>query len=1115
MTVQQRIASDPAHSVWVAANAGSGKTRVLTDRVLRMLLKGIAPHRILCLTYTKAAAAEMSLRIQKQLAQWVTVPEEELAKNLYALLGRVAEAEELTRARRLFAQVVDEPAGMHIQTIHALCQSLLRRFSVEAGVSPHFRLIDDREAQALMEEAKEHLFLTHRLHEDKALLVEAIQQVAATISEQSFYTVLKEIITHRGKFSALIQDGLEDYRQRLAQTLGLDYPPIAEAECAKQYFRYGDQEIAQLRQVLHLMQVSDKPTDQNRGAKLAVWLDCYADYDATRLELWLGALLKEDGEPRVVGHHTFMTAAVTRKCPQAVEWMQREVDRASAYVRHRAALRTARLSESIWHIAKALLEFYYHLKQRRGALDYEDLILLTRDLLNRPGIAPWVLYKLDGGIDHLLVDEAQDTSRIQWQIIEAIAAEFFAGESAGRKNRSLFVVGDEKQSIYSFQGAEPQAFAEMKQYFAQRIQAAEKPYEAVNLSLSFRSSAAVLSAVDAVFAQPEARDGVLITGSDILHQAHRHAPGRVECWPLFKTEEKAEREAWTIPEVQIMPELPDRKLAIKIADTIAGWLAEGRLLVGQGREVQPGDILILVRRRNRFYSFLNAALKQRGIPVAGADRLKLSDHIAVEDMLALAQFLLLPEDDLNLACLLKSPLYGMSEEELFRICHDRNATLWETVCSRNHPAAASLASLLSQVDYLPPFELFSQVLEAEGGRRKFIARLGEEAQDPLNEFLSLALHYEQLHQPSLQGFVHWFSQVETEIKRDMDKSTGQVRVLTVHGAKGLEAPIVFLPDTTGLPTMTERLFLQDQTGVFLWSYRAAEDAEALRILKECKKQEAMQEYRRLLYVAMTRAADELYICGYQSGRNLDPQSWYALMHRGMAPIAEIIEEETLLIEETPKDFRIEKVIPLKECQKAVELPKWIWESAPAEPLPPRPLTPSRPESEEPVADSARAAQRSIQRGKIIHSLLEILPDMAAEQRVKAAEILLQREKISEKDILLREVLEVLNHPDFAPVFGCGSLAEVPISASLMREGIPRILTGQIDRLLVTPSQILVLDYKTNRRVPSSEQEIPLRYRHQLQNYAEALCQIYSGREVRAAILWTSVPRLMPVQLTNS
>jgi ATP-dependent helicase/nuclease subunit A len=1149
MTAQQRKAANPAHSVWVSANAGSGKTRVLTDRVLRLLLSGVAPHRILCLTYTNAAAAEMALRIQRQLAHWVVSEESVLQDALTQLLEQKPDAATMLRARRLFAQVLDAPEGIRIQTIHALCQSLLRRFTIEADVPSHFRLMEDQETRALFAEAKERLFLMPRQHEENSPLVRAIQQLAETISESLWNTAIWEIISDRAELETLLAKGLEHFQEGLVTLLGMDYRHETEEALIKRHFTYTDTEISQLRALVPVLQSSDKPTDHKMAAALTRWLAWYPDITDSVVEQWLTAMLTAaDKQPRAVHHSSFITNYVVKKIPEAREWLGAEVARAVRFFTELVILRNAQMSESFWHIAAALLAIYETLKMQRGLLDYEDLIGKAGQLLTRSGLAPWVLYKLDGGIEHLLVDEAQDTSRIQWQIIEAIASEFFVGDSAAKAPRTLFVVGDEKQSIYSFQGAEPAAFAEMKQLFAQKIKAAQQGYEAVSLSLSFRSSAAVLRAVDAVFQTPEARSGVVQDAQEIQHQAKREVFGRVELWPLCVAEDEDERESWSIPDQHLIPQHAERILAEKIAHTIKQWLQEGRSLAGYNRAIEPRDIMILVRQRGAIFDFLIAALRRHHVPLAGADRLKLSEHIAVQDMLAFAQFLLLPDDDLNLACLLKSPLCGLTEAQLYTLCQGRTGTVWAELRRYQHGVFAEITQRLQQwlkeADYVPPFEMFSKVLEAEGGRKRFIRTMGEEANEPLNEFLALALHYETLHQPSLQGFWHWFGQANVEIKRDMEQSRNEVRILTVHGSKGLEAPIIFLADTTSLPQDKERVLWWESPSHhkgFLWSYASDEDSDIVKALKQQEKDKTLEEYRRLLYVAMTRAADELYIGGVASKKSKGkaPQgSWYHFIEKGMqalvnaqmaevhqkiTPEGEVLETIILADAEEARDLAEKQVreaaLPHAPNQPIVSalptLPDWGLRAAPEEPLPPRPLTPSRPEGVEPAADSPRLEDVEIRkRGVILHRLLEILPTLPATQWEAAGKLLITqampRLEGATQQAWLAEVQAILQHPDFFPVFATGSQAEVPITATIEQDGKPRVLSGQLDRLVVTETSVLVVDYKTNRSIPPSAAEIPPLYRQQLTSYAKALAIIYPQHEIKTAILWTAAPLLMPL-----
>ncbi len=574
------------------------------------------------------------------------------------------------------------------------------------------------------------------------------------------------------------------------------------------------------------------------------------------------------------------------------------------------------------------------------------------------------------------------------------------------------------------------------------------------------------------------------------------------------------------------------RLARAIAATIGQWLGAGERLVARDRPLRPGDIMVLVRRRNAFVGELLRALKQRGIPVAGADRLILTEQLAVQDLTALGRFLLLPEDDLTLAAVLKSPLFDIDEETLFALCHGRgNESLWNRLRARANEnpklqrAADRLSRWLGRADFVPPYALYAEILGAEDGRRALLHRLGPEALDPVEEFLGLAIAYEREHAPSLQGFLHWLATGETEVKRDFAAHPrDEVRILTVHGAKGLEAPVVFLPDTMAVPDQKTALIWTDPGELPLWKPPGDVIAPRYAVEKAKWYLRQMQEYRRLLYVALTRAQDRLYICGWQTKKAPPPNCWHMLCRAGLAGHAQPFAFDT-----TPLigadgwsgeglRFESRQTAPPRPEPVMVTaplpagLPDWVWRSAPVEPEPPRPLVPSRPAAAEPAAPSPVAAsgKNRLKRGLLVHSLLQSLPDLPQTEREAAARRFLALPvhalAADERDEILRETLAVLDHPDFAPLFAPGSLAEVPIVGIVGG----RALSGQIDRLVVAEDRVLIVDFKTLRAPPATADEVPPIYLSQLASYRAALAHIYPDREVCCALLWTQGPRLMPI-----
>jgi ATP-dependent helicase/nuclease subunit A len=1132
----QRHATDGRSSVWVAASAGTGKTKVLADRVLNLMLRGSPPGRILCLTFTKAAAAEMANRINERLSAWTTLADGALAQELVGLTGAMPDRTLMEHARRLFALVLDTPGGMKIMTIHAFCQSLLRRFPIEAGIVPQFEVMDERSAAEVLGEAREAVLAAARRGDDKTL-AEALGEITRYLGEESFSELLATLAVERSRLRQVLEAGGPSRCLERLHAL-LDFPPgatvatILSSACDEAAF-----DAPELRRAAERLLASAATTDRQRGECLAAWLAAPGERLA-RLDEYIAAYLTAEGSIR----KTLMTKQAASANPAALTALAVEASRIERLVAVRGACALLHATVAMVYLAAALLTAYERYKTLHAQLDYDDLILKTCDLLNRPGVAAWVLFKLDGGLDHILVDEAQDTNPEQWQVVAALAEEFFSGRGARDTERTIFAVGDVKQSIYSFQRADPNEFQRMREHFRARVTAAaehpgEWPWREVALDISFRSTEAVLAAVDAVFARDEARAGVAPADTPIRHVAQRrgHA-GRVELWPAVEPDPVEPPAPWQTPEAQHRIRDPSSRLAAAIAAQIRHWLDSGERLDSRDRPIHPGDIMVLVRRRGRFVDALVRALKNRGVPVAGIDRMVLTEQLAVEDLVALGQFLLLPDDALTLATLLKSPLYGIDEDTLFALAAGRGERpLWDVL--RQHAdgdprlrhAADELSALLARADFVAPYELYADVLSARGGRRAALSRLGPEAADPLDEFLALALAYERAHIPSLQGFLHWLATGAVEIKRDLDqRDRDEVRVLTVHGAKGLQAPIVFLPDTLQAPTQIPRL-LWTADGLPLWSPRKDLDAPAAQAARRIAVERRDEEYRRLLYVAMTRAEDRLYLCGWRTKRPGPSHCWYDLAASGLAAIAvpEAFDFTPLIGPDGwagagQRHDRPQEVAAKIDSRgrvgatAAAELPGWARALPPAEPAPPRPLAPSRPSLAEPAVRSPLGLLAGtgdgggFKRGLLIHRLLQILPELDPARRRKAAEQFLARPvhglATAEQAAIADEILAILAEPGFAALFGPESQAEVPIVGLVGDYAI----AGQIDRLVVMPDEILIVDYKTLRPKPARDDEVPPAYLRQLAAYRAAIAQIYPGRAVTCALLWTDGPLLMPI-----
>eukprot|EP01037_Dinobryon_pediforme_P005751 gene5751-5814_t len=1123
---EQRIASDPLVSAFVSASAGSGKTKLLTDRLLRLMLTGADPARIQCLTFTKAAAAEMALRLQRVLGRWVTLDDAALDAELHKIDITPTEDTRAT-ARALFARVLDLPGGMRIGTIHAFCQSLLRRFPLEAQLSPHFVLADERDSAIAWQDARETMLAESHTPSRR----EALETLAGMAALSDFGRLVETLQRDRPRLEAVA--ARPDVPQALRRILGATQPNVLGADVRWQA-------EATLQRLFTAIAQRSSPASQERAKRILAWLALDDTERAENWAAWTTEFLTASGGERALG--AFVPAARQAQFPELEALVNAEQQRIARIEDGWAASGVAALSTALLELAIPVTQAYAREKTATGKLDYEDLIGRTARLLVNPGAA-WVLYKLDGGLDHLLLDEVQDTAPAQWQIAGQLTAEFFAGlGSRPDTPRTVFAVGDRKQSIYGFQGADPDAFETWRERLRRRVTESGAHWRDVTLDVSFRSTAPVLALVDAVFAQPLAAEGVT-DGAPLTHIADRadHA-GRCEIWPVTPRPEPAPVQPWDIPEANLTQSNAMRRLADALAEWIRAQIADGTRLESKDRPVAAGDFLVLVRRRNAFPAALVRALKIRGVKVAGLDRMVLTEQPAIADLMALCDTLLLPQDDLSLACVLTSPLGGLTDDQLMALATTRKGDLWHALQDSPDPAcqtaAAFVATLMRRVDHVAPHALLSEALGPLGGRARLLARLGPEAAEPLDELLAAALRHSQSHPPSLQGFLHWLRQSAAEVKREPEGPTGDgfdaVRIMTVHGAKGLQAPIVILPDTTGLPPDDEKiLWAPDPDSnsaqtLPVWVPRDAQSCDVARNLRAAMSARQAQEQNRLLYVALTRAEDRLLICGWETGRSHEA-TWYAHVRRGFESmglhpepfdaIPDAWEGEVLRLVSP----QIVKHPPQKEptLSETLPLPSWAgtaphWHAAPppSEPPLPTPLAPSRPTGAAfgpvPQAASPLGARDSggarFRRGQLVHSLLQHLPDLPPDERHEAAWTHAARpgHDIGDPERLADEVMAVLGHPDLAPLFGPAGRAEVPISGLVAGQ----VIGGLIDRLAVLDDRIVIADYKTNRVPPRSVDTTPTLYLRQMAAYRSVLAAIFPGLPVHCMLVWTVGARVM-------
>jgi ATP-dependent helicase/nuclease subunit A len=1105
---EQLQASDPRVSTFVGASAGSGKTKLLTDRLLRLLLSGAKPERIQCLTFTKAAAAEMALRLQRRLGRWATLDDVELKAELQALHVEPSE-QALRDARALFGIVLDLPGGMRIGTIHAFCQSLLRRFPLEAALSPHFQLVDENEAEDALTEARERMLARADARDSRA----ALELLAGLTSADGFGRLIATLQEHLPRLhdALAMGAGLAAAQRRVLGVTGSSREDIiAQAVCWRSE--------SELREAASIVRDLGAKKSSERACRLLEWLCLETADRQEHWQRWCEEFLTKQGKP--LASSGFVSKAVTDKYPELASVFLAECDRVLGVIDACAALHVASVSNALITLVKPVLSAYAEHKEAAGLVDYDDLIGRTSRLLVDPGAA-WVLYKLDGGLDHLLLDEVQDTAPAQWHIAHALTDEFFAGTGARDADRTVFAVGDRKQSIYSFQGADVEAFDDSNRLLRERVEAAGKSWRETSLDVSFRSTRPILELVDRVFANPVAAAGVVGKGEVLTHYADRAGQaGSVELWPLTLPPDSAEPEPWTVPEQnQGLSSAPQI-----LAETLAHWIAQqirgGVMLASKQRPLLPGDVMVLVRRRNDFASALVRQLKSLAVPVAGLDRLMLTEQPAVQDLMALGDALLLPQDDLTFACLLTSPLGGLTDDSLADLAIGRDGPLWETLRARAEQrpdwqsAWSFFATLLARVDYVTPYALFAEALGPLGGRSRLFARLGHEAAEPVDELLHATLAYARIHPPSLQGFLHWLRRSGAEVKREAEGAGSFVRVMTVHGAKGLQAPLVILPDTTALPpddgTILWGTDPLTRHEVPIWSPRREVRCAAAQRLREEASRRRMEEHNRLLYVALTRAEDHLLVCGWQTRKALDDGCWYRLVEHGFDALPANAHDGARRYA-VPQLDKPEGTPTADEEPPVVALPAWHAEPPPVEALHPVRLAPSRPENVElgpvPAAASPLAARdpanNRFQRGKLIHTLLQHLPDLPARERPAAARAWLERSAVAKPDELTQEILSILDHPELEPLFGQGSRAEVPLTGVVANA----VIGGLVDRLAVLPDRVVIADFKTNRRPPERIEDTPVLYLRQMAAYRAVLQSLFPDRPVTCALVWTQAARV--------
>lgn len=1052
MNLLQIQASDPKFSTWVSASAGTGKTKILTDRVLRLLLQNAEFSKILCLTFTNAAAGEMKERIASSLSDWANTTPLELKEKLRSTLGRNCTKKELEQAQSLYGKYLNSDEKINVQTIHSFCQKLLKKFPLEAGISPSFAIIDEIKSYQILKQIKNELL-------SKNALLPINDYLNSNFHEVIIDEIISEIVQNKIKFFnsnykyECIKSESQEIIESMSSFSSLEWKNIAS--------------ISLIQDIVGLNQTPEQIkkfflTDSGQKRKKIV----------PQKIIKTGSNLYSDLE--TIQDQVFIL-------DQKEKTKQLELH-----------------SKLLSMLGSAILAEYEKYKSKKGLLDYDDLIIYSSKLLKASDAKEWVLYKLDGGIDHLLVDEAQDTSFNQWQIIEALIEEFYSGDSKEiKQERTVFVVGDEKQSIFSFQGADVSSFARMNSALKNRMQYGGKHFIDLQLEISYRSAKEILDGVHIVFDNICRKMPGLFNENIKQLSAHRNKhSGSIEIWPLCSSEETS-NDFWPISTIA-----ETKTSQIILAETISSFIKEQllskRILPATGKEIAPNDFMILFRTRDELTNEVIHALKKDNIEVTGLDRISLCDNLAVMDLISVAKFVLNPCDDLNLCSLLKSPIFGLSEKEIYEISINRQEnSVWKILQSNNKYSSLNkkLQNFIDlyQVSHIGNF--FQYIVDVLDYRRLLNSSCEPDSNDAIDELLYTCNNFYKQNNSSIQHFIFWIEEHDTSIKRN-SADAGKVKIMTLHASKGLQSPFVILCDTTSVPTQTNR-FQWHNENTLLSAKNSSSTPEYFKDIKKQEQSKAYAEYLRLLYVGMTRAEDHLIICGHQGKKTIPENCWYELIRSSLSEKSILNDNGNLIFGNMQQDICV--TLSEKDQQNKIEFfsnklsqetikikPKYISSHTHTSPL---------------------TKKDPMSYGLIFHKILEdslVVPNL----NIMKTHPLIQTINVESKERMLKSIDKIINNQKFCNLIKEDFCTEIAIGTE--DSGLTKI--GRIDLMIIKNSEAIIIDYKSDINPPKDNKQIPKSYQKQLDFYKNTVQKIYPKKNIITMILWLENGELMETSI---
>jgi len=1011
------IINNKQASIWVSASAGTGKTKITIDRILALLESGVAPEKILAITFTNKAAAEM----QERVANLIN--------------------------RKGFS---DYSYRLKIQTIHSFCQNILESFPFEAGLRPGFKIIDNNYAKELLEIAKEDLFAN-------SAITPIIQEFIEDFHYDIITEILNEIINQRVKIEYILA-GYEDfnnYKDKLYEFLNL-----------KENENFKIDIDAKLQDSLDLEFLKELQTNiAERGGKSDI--SKLADLNLLiaqpmSLSNFQSFFCNKKNEflKRVV------TSAVAKEVvnyESRIETLRSLYEQQfNLYQKHQAA----ELTENLLLIAQIFIKNYNALKAKQNLIDYEDIILRTIELLKHSEHRDNILYKYDLTIEHLLLDEAQDTSPWQWEVINLLLTDLFSGRDVSypdgeqsimsesqstnnsKLNKSFFIVGDEKQSIYSFQGADHKLFSKVKAEYADKLDAIGSNLHTLDLQTSYRSQAPILKLVDDFFNDNKLRSKLVESDQQIEHKIVREDNNpELQLWPKMKGFSKAELPYFEYPKNIVRKSSKYDEQARNIASFIKSKLAETDKNASTGKAIEAQDILILARERNQIYDSVINALEQAGISVQSDKSYKLLDQVIIMDLVGFLKYVYFPDDDLNLAAILKSPLFNKSEEELFEICHNREERPVCEVVKNNTQDVEKLENLQEMANILDLEGFYLHILETIGLRHAYLENYGRKAASIIELFLNIVTSFAE-RDSDKKKFLEFIHSYEIMAKSEIVSDLNNVQLMTMHQSKGLQAPLVIVlldkPKTKG-----KRDYLNiDYANKLILSNSLSKVAEFTTYFDGFKDKNEAEEMR-LLYVALTRARDSLHIVPFSSEKEED---WVYDKLAELCPAEELkINNEGLKVEKSKSD------------NNNISLPKAANNSKF-----------KIQNSKLPPASQSPGAKT----GSIYHDLFNYLCRGGAVDNLrKFTEITHKNYPQNEAKEIVENVTSIYQDQSFKYIFEERGYSELALS---MKEG-EGLLTGRIDRVIINNYNAEIIDYKFE-----SGQTIKPEYQAQLDLYEKLI-----------------------------